>query len=94
MTLYSLQIINLVLAGLVLPVERSKDARQNERQGMKRFQMMTLGAILAISACANTTEMTAQPLPLTGAVERQGNQAAAYNLKDPTSAIYRGVAAF
>ena len=56
--------------------------------------MMTLGAILAISACANTTEMTAQPLPLTGAVERQGNQAAAYNLKDPTSAIYRGVAAF
>ncbi len=94
MTLYSLQTISLILSGLLLPVERSKDAGQNERNVMKKFQMMTLGAVLAISACANTTEMTAQPVPLTGAVERQAKQAAAYNLKDPTSAIYRGVAAF
>ena len=75
-------------------MERSKAAGQNERHGMMKFQMMTLSAVLAISACANTTEMKAQPVPLTGAVERQGKQAAAYNLKDPSSAIYRGVAAF
>lgn len=62
---------------------------------MNRLQiMMTMGAFVTISACASTTEMTAIPVPLEGAVERQAKQAAAFNLKDPSSATYRGVAVF
>lgn len=71
------------------------DAGRNERLAMNRFQMMmNLGAFVTISACANTTEMTAKPVRLEGSIERQAKQAAEFNLKDPSSALYRGVAAF
>ncbi len=56
---------------------------------MKRFQMSAVTVALALGAFASTTDMTAKPVRLSGEIERQAKLAAEYNLKDPSSAMYR-----